>query len=678
MNPNNKINFLQINLHRSKKAHNILDQYTKDKDIDIVLMSEQNKKIAETRNYPRDANNDAAIWIRTSKVRISGIQREHGYVCVFTESTLIISAYISPNVPIQSYKDTLFSICETLNQHRCLQWIVVGDLNAKSTVWGNVTTDDRGDILLETIASKGLCLLNEGNTPSFVRRDQTSIPDISLCSEAMEIDVTSIPLFTTEELVNASSRMKNKTAPGPDGIAAEIVKSAVLSCPDQVLSVFNNALRDGEFPTAWKKAVVVLIPKPEGKEAPCLLITLDIKNAFNSASWTQIIESLKAKNISPYMIRLLMSYFNSRNIISSSGTTIETSAGIPQGSVAAPVLWNCLYDGVFDLPFQPGVFLTAYADDLAVSVLAPEKSEAVLLIGRKRCGPIHIHIDGKEIVTKERVKYLGVILDQQMTFGPHVAHVADKATTRANALIRLMPRHGGATWEKRKLLNYVVESTILYAAPVWKDTVNVKTHMSKLEKIQRRMTLGITRAYRTTSTPALQVLACVIPIDLMVLERHKTFGLNEEDKQRERDETLRLWNERWNRETRGPWTRRLMPDIRQWVTRQHGNVTYYIAQALSNHGCFTSYLHRFKRANSPSCRYCSQEDTAEHTLFECTEWTQQRETANHKLGIRLSVRNLISTMLENEEKWNIIATAISSIMKRKETDNGRTRPTTGT
>lgn len=444
--------------------------------------------------------------------------------------------------------------------------------------------------------------------------------------------------------------------------------------------------------------------KSRRKRGLCLLITLDIKNAFNSASWTQIMDSLHAKNISPYMIRLFMSYFSSRNIISSTGITRETSAGVPQGSVAAPVLWNILYDSVFDLQFQPGVYLTAYADDLAVSVvgkdatilenlandalqkinhwmqehelqLAPEKSEAVLLIGRKSCGPIHLNIDGKEIPIKERVKYLGVILDQQMTFGPHVHYVAEKASARANALIRLMPRHGGATWEKRKLLNYVVESTILYAAPVWKHTVDVKTHMNKLEKIQRRMTLGITRAYRTTSTPALQVLAGVIPINLMILERANTFGLDDEEKQRQRDETLRVWNECWARETRGAWTRRLMPDIRQWVTRQHGDITYYIAQVFSNHGCFFSYLHRFKRADSPSCRYCHQEDTAEHTLFECSQWTQQRETAKNKIGKTLTVSNIVPTMLENEDNWNTVATAINSIMGLKETDNGRARTT---
>lgn len=470
---NNKIKFLQINLHTCKKAHDILDQYTKDTDIDIVLMSEQNKKIAEDRNYPRDLNNDAAIWIRTSKVRINGIQRELGYVCVITETTLIISAYISPNAPLQTFKNIIISICETLRQHRHLKWIVVGDLNAKSTVWGNIRTDDRGDFLLEIIASVGLFLLNEGNTPTFVRRDRTSIPDISLCSEnivqnisgwkveaeeesnsdhryitfyytlgnvpeevittentpsrwkitnegleklqkelhelsrlsyttsplglmnmvlkackktlkktgrgkdtkkpvywwnsrienlrneckkkrrkmtranrsrneipeslwqayketkkslnkeidrskricwdkiceevnkdiwgtgyrivtkkfgiknaqlseslerhildalfpsvplpnwsPIEIDTASIPPFTTEELVNASSRMKSKKAPGPDRIAAEIVKSTALSCPDHVLRVLNNALKNGEFPTLWKKAVVVLIPKP--------------------------------------------------------------------------------------------------------------------------------------------------------------------------------------------------------------------------------------------------------------------------------------------------------------------------------------------------------------------------------------------------------------------------------
>ncbi|KAI5732103.1 hypothetical protein M8J77_021567 [Diaphorina citri] len=60
--------------------------------------------------------------------------------------------------------------------------------------------------------------------------------------------------------------MKSKKAPGPDGILPEIVKSAVMAVPEWVLAVMNKILLNGDFPSMWKRAKVVLLPKP-GKPA---------------------------------------------------------------------------------------------------------------------------------------------------------------------------------------------------------------------------------------------------------------------------------------------------------------------------------------------------------------------------------------------------------------------------
>ncbi|KAL1453324.1 hypothetical protein WDU94_007470 [Cyamophila willieti] len=132
------------------------------------------------------------------------------------------------------------------------------------------------------------------------------------------------------------------------------------------------------------------------------------------------------------------------------------SAGVPQGSLGGPTLWNCLYDGVLRLNFPQNVQLVAFADDLAVVVvaktdheleqltndalekihnwmsdnqlqIAPEKSEAVLLSGKKKCAPLNIHICGQRIHVKKEVKYLGVILDSRLSFKPHITYVTEKA-----------------------------------------------------------------------------------------------------------------------------------------------------------------------------------------------------------------------------------------------------------
>lgn len=56
--------------------------------------------------------------------------------------------------------------------------------------------------------------------------------------------VAEVPLFTLEELNRATVAMKNKRAPGPDGIPSEI-KMVVGIRPHMMLNMFNACIRGG-------------------------------------------------------------------------------------------------------------------------------------------------------------------------------------------------------------------------------------------------------------------------------------------------------------------------------------------------------------------------------------------------------------------------------------------------
>jgi len=106
-----------------------------------------------------------------------------------------------------------------------------------------------------------------------------------------------------------------------------------------------------------------------------------------------------------------------------------------------------------------------------------------------------------------KIRYLGVILDKNLTFAPHVEFVTKKASRTAAALVRLMPNIGGPSEWKRKLLGTVVDSQLLYAAPAWigKATIAAWTR-SNLIRPQRTVALRTIRAYRTVSDEAALVL----------------------------------------------------------------------------------------------------------------------------------------------------------------------------
>ena len=79
-----------------------------------------------------------------------------------------------------------------------------------------------------------------------------------------DIRVTEIPDFTQEELFAAVDSLRNKKAPGPDGIPAEIIRIAAHECPSLMLMMYNSCLRAGVFSRRWKKALLVLISKGKG------------------------------------------------------------------------------------------------------------------------------------------------------------------------------------------------------------------------------------------------------------------------------------------------------------------------------------------------------------------------------------------------------------------------------
>lgn len=181
------------------------------------------------------------------------------------------------------------------------------------------------------------------------------------------------------------------------------------------------------------------------------------------------------------------------------------------------------------------------------------------------------------------------------------------------------------------------------------------------------MLIRTARAYRTVSNPALSVVASTIPIDLKAEERSRCFGKSATEKKEERENTLTLWQERWLGSELGQWTRTLIPDVRPWFLRKHGQTDFHLTQALTGHGSFGSYLFRFKKRTSPRCLYCEeQNDTPLHTIFECNRWDFERDQLQLQLGKVITTTNLVNTMLTGETEWNLIGRYINFIIRQKE------------
>ena len=75
---------------------------------------------------------------------------------------------------------------------------------------------------------------------------------------------------------------------------------------------------------------------------------------------------------------------------------------------------------------------------------------------------------------------------------------------------------------KRRLMASVVNSKLLYAAPIWTSALNNHAILKKLFSAQKGVVMSIVWAYRNVSTSAVLVLTSVPPFDLLAEERKET------------------------------------------------------------------------------------------------------------------------------------------------------------
>lgn len=117
-------------------------------------------------------------------------------------------------------------------------------------------------------------------------------------------------------------------------------------------------------------------------EKKCVVaIGIDIENAFNTLPWLNILKALRKKKIPNYIIRIISSYLSERFIsyIGNDGKIHKRRvyAGVPQGSVLGPLLWNITYDEVIRNNPINNSEVICYADDTIVLVKARNPKDAI-------------------------------------------------------------------------------------------------------------------------------------------------------------------------------------------------------------------------------------------------------------------------------------------------------------
>ncbi|XP_060665724.1 uncharacterized protein LOC132798011 [Drosophila nasuta] len=326
-----------------------------------------------------------------------------------------------------------------------------------------------------------------------VEEDNAWLPDASN-------DGLPLKLVTSEEVLKCVRSMKQTGAPGPDGIPARALMLACSLHPEAFSAMLNKCLEEAVVPdrpiclidvagkllekvicTRLEEAILVngnLSPNQYGfrkarstvdaiekvvgiasnaiagtrwkggQKKYCLMVTLDIRNAFNSARWNCILRALDAFKVPRQLLKIIRSYFSSRVLkYDTSDRTEEyiVTGGVPQGANL--------------IGFADDIALLVVAKELEVAEsncnraidcigtwllsvgleLAPHKTEAVLISSRKKVETAVVKVGAAHITSKRTLKYLGVTIDSRLSFREHLQEVGRKAAVTNRALSRLMP-----------------------------------------------------------------------------------------------------------------------------------------------------------------------------------------------------------------------------------------------
>ncbi|XP_026471701.1 uncharacterized protein LOC113375979 [Ctenocephalides felis] len=109
--------------------------------------------------------------------------------------------------------------------------------------------------------------------------------------------------------------------------------------------------------------------------------------------------------------------------------------------------------------------------------------------------PFTVDIGETTLTSTRALRYLGVMIDEKLSFREHLDSPCIKASKTVSNLSRIMANCMGPQTRKRRVLLEVVHSVLLYGAEMWADILKQKTYRRKIAAVQRRRALRVTCAH---------------------------------------------------------------------------------------------------------------------------------------------------------------------------------------
>ncbi|GBL89240.1 RNA-directed DNA polymerase from mobile element jockey [Araneus ventricosus] len=246
-------------------------------------------------------------------------------------------------------------------------------------------------------------------------------------------------------------------------------------------------------------------------------IFLDIQKAFDQVWHDGLIYKLIQLNFPKYLINILKSFLENRTFrVVIHGETSNmgvNKAGTPQGSVLNPILYSIFTS---DFPSHPRTITCLFADDSAVLAqgttikyilrtlqsflvsleewltkwrIAVNTDKTKAIIFRKGCtnfNPTNLELFDETIEWVTEVKYLGLIIDNKLTFRQHISYLKEKFWAKIYLCLPLIGRNSSLSLENKLILfKQVLRPILTYAAPIW--GLAAPSNRKKVQTLQNKL-----------------------------------------------------------------------------------------------------------------------------------------------------------------------------------------------
>ena len=249
---------------------------------------------------------------------------------------------------------------------------------------------------------------------------------------------------------------------------------------------------------------------------------IDLKKAYDTVNHQLLINKLHSCGIRGVVLSWFESYLENRmqnvKIGESFSALKNISIGVPQGSILGGILF-LIY--INDLPqVSNKLFTTLFADDTCFSLSVPNYNKLIedfnfeltkvynwllnnrlslnilktVAINFSNKNPVEnllpLTMNNSVIYFSDRVRYLGVIIDKNLSFKHHIDHICTKISKTLGIMYKMSnvsPKH-----ILLKLYYALIYPYLLYCNVIWGGTSD--QHLNKILLLQKRAVRIITNS----------------------------------------------------------------------------------------------------------------------------------------------------------------------------------------